>query len=182
MVYTIGSLLILAGFSTAFRLGSRDLCTINFWSSNNPLTRGVQTKNSTCTSGSILWNYPEGRIRVHFSDVPDQLCITRGIAAEDDVITNVYYEDGEIARDLQFNADGRSCFNPTGMETSVVFEGPTRMRTYMASFAYELIMTSSDLGLVDRMQSMLNNFIHTAIRPFGNLLRKWNIQINIDQM
>ncbi|XP_061178381.1 uncharacterized protein LOC133187023 [Saccostrea echinata] len=147
---------------------------------NNPLTQDVQTQNTTCSSGSIIWQYPEGRIRVHFPNVPDQLCITRGIAADDDIITNVYYEDGEQAHDLQFNADGRSCFNPTGTETSVVFEGPTRMRTYMASFAYEL--TSRDRGLVDRMQSMFNNFIHTAIRPFGNLLRKWNIQINIEQM
>ncbi|XP_062603615.1 uncharacterized protein LOC134265424, partial [Saccostrea cucullata] len=179
MLYTTVFLLFLAGFSTAFQLRDRLLCTVQFWSSDNPLTQDIQTKNSTCTSGFIEWIYPEGRIRVHFPDVPDQLCITRGIAAEDDVITNVYYEDGEQARDLQFNADGRSCFNPTGTETSVVFEGPTRMHTLMASFAYEMI-SSRDLSLVDRMQSFIHMAIR-AVRPFGYFLRQWKIPINTDQ-
>ncbi|XP_048744654.2 uncharacterized protein LOC125657854 [Ostrea edulis] len=165
--------LFLVGTPSAFQI--RDPCTLSFWN-----TPEIATKNTSCSSGSILWNYPEGRIRVQFLNVPDQVCITRGVAAYGDVISNIYYENGDRHEGLQFNAEGKACITPTGEEASVVFQGPTRMRTYMASFAYEI--TSEDRSIVDRMQSTFINIFHTAIRPLGTILRKWNIQINIDQM
>lgn len=70
----------------------------------NENTGEVNTQNATCSSGGIEWHYPQGRIRLHFPDVPGQLCITRGIAAYDDVITRVYLENGDQPQDLQFDA------------------------------------------------------------------------------
>lgn len=75
-----------------------------FYRSTSENNGEVNTQNATCSSGGIEWHYPEGRIRLHFSDVPGQLCITRGIAAYDDVISRVYLETGDQLQDLQFDA------------------------------------------------------------------------------
>lgn len=74
----------------------------------NENTGEVNTQNATCSSGSIEWHYPAGRIRLHFPDVPGQLCITRGIAAYDDVISRVYLENGDQPQDLQFDSGASS--------------------------------------------------------------------------
>lgn len=74
----------------------------------NENTGEGNTQNATCSSGSIEWHYPAGRIRLHFPDVPGQLCITRGIAAYDDVISRVYLENGDQPQDLQFDSGASS--------------------------------------------------------------------------
>lgn len=74
--------------------------------------------------------------------------------------------------------DGTACVDPQGEEATVVFVGPQSMRTYMASFGYEV--KSPDLGVLDRLHASFNNFVQTASRPFGALFRKWNIQMNIN--
>lgn len=177
-----------------------------FYRSTSENNGEVNTQNATCSSGGIEWHYPEGRIRLHFSDVPGQLCITRGIAAYDDVISRVYLETGDQTQDLQFDAgapykdvmhvhnkeifflnsiiifpyftDGTACVDPEGEAATVVFVGPQSMQTYMASFGYEV--KSPDLGVMDRLHASFNNFVQTASRPFGALFRKWNIQLNIN--
>lgn len=171
----VGILLVAA--STGFRLGGQRSCRVVFWNEN---TGEVNTQNATCPSGSIEWHYPAGRIRLHFPDVPGQLCITRGIAAYDDVISRVYLENGDQPQDLQFDSDGTACVDPQGEEATVVFVGPQSMRTYMASFGYEV--KSPDLGVLDRLHASFNNFVQTASRPFGALFRKWNIQMNINPL
>lgn len=76
--------------------------------------------------------------------------------------------------------DGTACVDPQGEEATVVFVGPQSMRTYMASFGYEV--KSPDLGVLDRLHASFNNFVQTASRPFGALFRKWNIQMNINPL
>eukprot|EP00105_Crassostrea_gigas_P008861 XP_011423575.1 PREDICTED: uncharacterized protein LOC105325622 [Crassostrea gigas] len=177
MLSTLVVGILLVGASTGFRLGGQRTCRVVFWNEN---TGEVNTQNATCSSGSIEWHYPAGRIRLHFPDVPGQLCITRGIAAYDDVISRVYLENGDQPQDLQFDADGTACVDPQGEEATVVFVGPQSMRTYMASFGYEV--KSPDLGVLDRLHASFNNFVQTASRPFGALFRKWNIQMNINPL
>lgn len=89
-----------------------------------------------------------------------------------------------LANLVQFSkfyfTDGTACVDPQGEEATVVFVGPQSMRTYMASFGYEV--KSPDLGVLDRLHASFNNFVQTASRPFGALFRKWNIQMNINPL
>ncbi|XP_022340476.1 uncharacterized protein LOC111135062 [Crassostrea virginica] len=168
---------LLSGTTCAFRLGGDLPCSTVFWDSS---LEDSPIQNASCSSGSIVWHYPEGTIRVHFPHVPDQVCITRGIAAYDDVISRVYLENGDIEQELQFSADGSVCVDPSGEEATVVFVGPQSMRTYMASFSYEV--SSPELSVMERLSSAINRFVHTASRPLGALFRKWNLHLSINPM